>query len=88
MRAAADHGFAFLKKLAKPDERGMAWPRAMDAQGKVLNPSLDAYESSFVILAMAWYHRATGSAEALQLGEQAYACLQHRLQRPGARWLF
>jgi mannose/cellobiose epimerase-like protein (N-acyl-D-glucosamine 2-epimerase family) len=45
----------------------------------VLNPSVDAYESSFVILAMAWHHRATGSAEALHLGEQAYECLQHRL---------
>lgn len=79
IRAAADRGFAFLKHLAVPDERGMAWPRSMDAQGRVLNPSLDAYESSFVILAMAWYHRATGSAEALHLGEQAYQCLQHRL---------
>lgn len=80
IRAAADHGFAFLKKLATPDERGMAWPRAMDAQCKVINPSLDAYESTFVILAMAWYHRATGSDEALQLAEQAYACLENRLQ--------
>mgnify|MGYP006372082351 CR=1 FL=1 len=79
IRATADHGFAFLKHLAGPDERGMTWPRGMDAQGRVLNPSLDAYESSFVILAMAWYHCATGSAEALHLGEQAYECLQHRL---------
>lgn len=52
IRATADHGFAFLKHLAGPDERGMTWPRGMDAQGRVLNPSLDAYESSFVILAM------------------------------------
>lgn len=80
LRAAADHGFAFLKQLATADEQGKAWPRGMDAQGGVLNPSLDAYESSFVILAMAWYHRATGSAEALQLGDEAYACLVHRLQ--------
>ena len=79
IRVAADHGFAFLKHLARPDEPGMAWPRSMDAQGRMLNPSLDAYESSFVMLAMAWYHRATGLAEALHLGEQAYECLQHRL---------
>ncbi len=82
LRAAADHGFAFLQQLATADECGLAWPRSMNAQGQVLNPSLDAYESSFVILAMAWYHRATGSTEALQLAEQAYACLEHRLQDP------
>ena len=81
-RAAADHGFAFLDKLAQPDEYGLAWPRAMKAQGQVLNGSIDAYESSFVILAMAYYHRATGSKGALKLGEMAYTCLAHRLHDP------
>ena len=82
LRGAADHGFAFLKKTATPNEKGMVWPRRWDEQGRVLDPALDAYELSFVILAMAWYHRATGSQEALQLGEQAYEGMQHRLADP------
>ncbi|AOW12954.1 hypothetical protein LPB72_18435 [Hydrogenophaga crassostreae] len=82
LRAAADHGFAFLKEIAQPNGPGITWPRKIDAHGRVLDPSLDAYDLSFVILAMAWYHRATGSPEALELGEQAYGCVQHHLADP------
>lgn len=82
LRNAADHGFAFLKKTAMPRDHGLTWPRRWDAQGQVLDADLDAYDSSFVILAMAWYHRATGSTEARQLGEQAYEGLQHYLADP------
>lgn len=82
LRRAAEHGFEFLKKTATPNEHGMTWPCRWDAQGNVLNATLDAYELAFVILAMAWYHRATGSQEALQLGEQAYEGLQHHMADP------
>jgi mannose/cellobiose epimerase-like protein (N-acyl-D-glucosamine 2-epimerase family) len=82
LRAAADHGFAFLKKIAKPTDLGLTWPRNVDAHGQVIDPALDAYDLSFVILAMAWYHRATGSLEALELGEKAYGCVQHHLADP------
>lgn len=79
LRNAADHGFKFLKRIAVPRDHGLGWPRQMDARGQVLDPTLDAYDLSFVILAMAWYHRASGSQEALLMGEQAYGCVQHHL---------
>ena len=79
LRHAADHGFDFLRRTCVGNARTGGWPRAMNAQGEVLDPARDTYDQAFVIFAMAWYYRASASQEALQLAEQACEFLETRL---------
>jgi mannose/cellobiose epimerase-like protein (N-acyl-D-glucosamine 2-epimerase family) len=67
---AATAGYGFLTRHARrPDG---AWVRALGVKGDVLDPTADLYDLAFVLFALAWYARATGSAEAL---DHAYRTL-------------
>ena len=79
LRRAADHGFDFLRRASVVNGRADGWHRATNAQGEVLDPACDPYDQAFVIFAMAWYYRASGSREALHLAEQACEFLETRL---------
>jgi mannose/cellobiose epimerase-like protein (N-acyl-D-glucosamine 2-epimerase family) len=77
---AANHGFRFLQQARAAD--GGGWYRVTTTDGHVVNALRDAYDHSFVILAMAWHFRATGNALALQLADDAYAFLDGHLADP------
>ena len=79
LRSAADHGFDFLRRASVLTGRFEGWHRATNSQGEIIDPARDAYDQAFVIFAMAWYHRASGSPEALHLAEQAYGFFESHL---------
>jgi mannose/cellobiose epimerase-like protein (N-acyl-D-glucosamine 2-epimerase family) len=76
---------------ATPGSEG--WYRAVDRRGlrdrdpandlavspAVLDPTRDTYDHAFVLLAMAWYFRATGDASALGIADATYAFLERSL---------
>ena len=69
LEAAAD-GHDFLTRHARRADG--AWVRLLGRDGDVLDPTADLYDLAFVVFALAWYARATGSAQAL---DQAYGTL-------------
>ena len=79
LRRAADHGFDFLKRSSVINGRFEGWHRSTRVQGVSLDSARDAYDHAFVIFAMALYHRACASQEALQLAEQAFRFLESNL---------
>ena len=78
-RRAADHGFDFLRRASVVTGSFEGWHRAAKNNGEILDPVRDAYDQAFVIFAMAWYHRASASREALRLADQAYAFLENHM---------
>ena len=79
LRRAANHGFDFLRRASVASGSAAGWPRGLNAQAEVLDPTRDTYDQAFVIFAMAWYYRVSASEEALQLAEQAFGFLETRL---------
>jgi mannose/cellobiose epimerase-like protein (N-acyl-D-glucosamine 2-epimerase family) len=79
MLRAANHGFAVLKKACAPAGPAGGWPRKFCTDGTVVDATRDAYDHAFVIFGLAWYYRATGNLEALEMAGQAYAFMQARL---------
>ena len=80
LRRAADHGFDFLQRSSAINGRFEGWHRSTDNQGAILDSARDTYDHAFVIFAMAWYHRASPSPEALRLAEQAFTFLDDNLR--------
>ena len=66
----ATDGYDFLTRYARRPEG--SWVRVLGTRGDVLDPTADLYDLAFVLFALAWYARATGSAEAL---DHAYGTL-------------
>ena len=79
LRQAADHGFDFLRRSSVLTGSFEGWHRATTPRGEIIDAARDAYDQAFVIFAMAWYHRASGSQQALQLAEQAYGFFESHL---------
>jgi mannose/cellobiose epimerase-like protein (N-acyl-D-glucosamine 2-epimerase family) len=67
---AATDGHDFLTRHARRADG--AWVRLLGRDGDVLDSTADLYDLAFVLFALAWYARATGSAQAL---DQAYGTL-------------
>lgn len=82
MRAAADHGFDFLRRAALQQGGGEGWARSTGVAGQVIDATRDAYDQAFVIFALAWYHRATGSRPALEMAAATYAFMERCLRDP------
>ncbi len=59
----ANQGFEYLADKGWLPDGG--WAHKLDAQGHVIDETRDAYDHAFVLLALAWLHRASGSDEAL-----------------------
>ncbi len=79
-RKAADHGFAYLQRSSGINGQFEGWHRSTNVQGVVLDSARDAYDQAFVIFAMAWYHRASASQEALRLAERTFDFLKDNLR--------
>jgi mannose/cellobiose epimerase-like protein (N-acyl-D-glucosamine 2-epimerase family) len=61
---AAEHGFRFLVERCWDNAEG-GFLHQLTAAGEALDGSKHAYDLAFVLLAMAWFHRATGRREPL-----------------------
>jgi mannose/cellobiose epimerase-like protein (N-acyl-D-glucosamine 2-epimerase family) len=48
----------------------------------VLDSARDAYDQAFVLFALAWYFRATGNADAIDMADLTYAFMTERLADP------
>ena len=74
---AARHGIAFLMRAARAPDGG--WFRTVSVDGATLDNTRDAYDQAFVLFALAWYHRATKDASAIQLADATWRSMQTRL---------
>ena len=59
----AHHGFEYLISRAWLGDEG-GWARRLDRGGKVIDATPDLYDLAFVLYALGWYGRASGSADA------------------------
>ena len=82
MRDAADHGFDFIRRASAIAGSFEGWHRSTSVDGAIVDAARDTYDHAFVIFAMAWYHRATGSVEALQLAQLTYGFLESHMADP------
>lgn len=71
--AAARHGYAFLTRHAWHPEGG--WVHLLSASGEVCNDRRDTYDHAFVLLALAWYYKASGDRSVLTWIERTVAAL-------------
>jgi mannose/cellobiose epimerase-like protein (N-acyl-D-glucosamine 2-epimerase family) len=76
-RQAAAHGIAFLVRAARAPDGG--WFRAASVDGATLDNTRDTYDHAFVLLALAWYFRATDDASAIQLADATWQSMKVRL---------
>jgi mannose-6-phosphate isomerase len=73
-RLARD-GYGFITGCGEKATGG--WVRVLSAAGDgVLDAAVDLYDQAFVLLALAWYARLTGSAEALQRARRTVAWIR------------
>jgi mannose/cellobiose epimerase-like protein (N-acyl-D-glucosamine 2-epimerase family) len=77
---AARHGIAFLMRAARAPDGG--WFRAVSVDGATLDNTRDTYDQAFVLFALAWYHRATKDASAIQLADATWGSMVERLADP------
>jgi len=76
-REAARHGLAFLMRAARAPDGG--WFRAVSVDAATLDNTRDAYDHAFVLFALAWYCRATGDRDVIQLADATWGFMQQRL---------
>ena len=79
LEAAAD-GHDFLTRHARRADG--AWVRLLGRDGDVLDPTADLYDLAFVVFALAWYARATGSAQALDQAHGTLAWIGRNMASP------
>lgn len=60
---------------------------AVAANGAPIDPRADLYDLAFVLLALAWHHRATGDPEAPRIAEAAMRFIETRLASPHGGFL-
>ena len=79
LEAAAD-GHDFLTRHGRRADG--AWVRLLGRGGDVLDPTADLYDLAFVVFALAWYARATGSAQALDHAYRTLAWIERDMASP------
>ena len=84
LEAAAD-GYEFLIRHARRADGG--WVRLLGRDGGVLDPTADLYDLAFVVFALAWYGRATGSAEAIGHARGTLAWIERSMASPSGGFL-
>jgi mannose/cellobiose epimerase-like protein (N-acyl-D-glucosamine 2-epimerase family) len=81
--AAAEAGYRFILDYGRLQDGG--WARTLSRDGEVLDPTLDLYDQAFVLLALAWLHRATGDPEPIRLAHWTMDAIDARLARADGR---
>jgi mannose/cellobiose epimerase-like protein (N-acyl-D-glucosamine 2-epimerase family) len=67
--------------------RSGGWARRLGRRGGVIDPTLDLYDQSFALLAIAWWIKASGE-DVLELADDTLAVIDERLSSPtGVGWL-
>ena len=79
-RDAARDGYEFLIRYARGADG--SWARVLGRRGGVLDPTADLYDMAFVLLALAWYARATGSSEAVDHAHRTIDWIQQSMASP------
>ena len=74
--ALIDHGIDFITANGRTDRGG--WAKTFNPDGSVLDPTEDAYDQSFVLLALAHAHKA-GHNKALALGTETFVFIDDYL---------
>jgi mannose/cellobiose epimerase-like protein (N-acyl-D-glucosamine 2-epimerase family) len=77
---AAKAGFEFLKSYGLHSDGG--WRHKVGRTGAPLDDNRDLYDQAFVLFAMAWYGRASGSAAALDFADFTIDFLDTRMAHP------
>lgn len=83
--AAAAGGYDFLTHWGWRDDTG--WGRRLGKRGGLLDPTADLYDIAFVLFAMAWYARASGSAEPIQWAHRTCDWLEANMASPQGGFL-
>ena len=79
-RDAAADAYAFITRHgACPDG---AWARRLTPDGAVLDPAADLYDLAFVLFALAWHARLTGSEEPLARARLTAGWIAERMAHP------
>lgn len=76
---AAEHGFRFLVERCWDNAEG-GFFREMTAAGEAIDGSKHSYDLAFALLAMAWFHRASGRREPLDWAGRALDYLDSTLR--------
>jgi mannose-6-phosphate isomerase len=84
LEAAAD-GHDFITRHARRADGG--WVRLLARDGAVLDPTADLYDLAFVVFALAWYARASGSARALDQARDTLAWIERNMASPAGGFL-
>ena len=58
------------------------WARRLSRDGGVLDPAADLYDLAFILLALAWYARLTGSAEPMARAERLLDWMDREMAHP------
>lgn len=82
-REAAEHGAAFLKDRCLRADRQFASRLASD--GALLDPAADLYDIAFGLFALAWWHKLSGDAQAVEIAEASMAHLGKSMRSPSGR---
>jgi mannose/cellobiose epimerase-like protein (N-acyl-D-glucosamine 2-epimerase family) len=78
--AIATSGYDFIRSHALLPTG--AWVRKLSRDGGVLDSSADLYDLAFVLFALAWYARASGSEEALSLANRTLDWITTEMRHP------
>lgn len=76
-RAIAAAGYDFMTRHFWHPDGG--WIFSVDRRGRPRDRTRAAYEQAFAVLALAWYHRASGDAGALEWATRTWAFLDRAL---------
>ena len=72
-----DHGISFIARFGRTERGG--WVRALQPDGRVIDPAEDAYDHSCVLLALAHAHRC-GHPGAMRLAEETLHFIDTHLE--------
>jgi mannose/cellobiose epimerase-like protein (N-acyl-D-glucosamine 2-epimerase family) len=80
---AASHGAAFLKNRCLTADGQFA--SRLTTAGAMLDATADLYDIAFGLFALAWWHRLTGEAQAVEMAEASMAHLCDAMRSPSGR---
>lgn len=75
---AAKSALAFLRQHGWRAEGG--WVRSLGREGGVSDPTVDLYDNAFVLLALAWFARATGDGAAIDSAHRTLDAIEARMR--------